>query len=455
MSTSATSPVLDSLYRQAIVDPASITRADENTIRGQPPPEEEDRLCATITGATRPELVAKAVAHPQDLTQDECKILVSSKGVNFRDEENLSLDELLEGIERRRRERNLLRENAIVALNQASSEDTKQALQAAHSRLAAIQHAEDEAYKSRWAEHEGERRLREGTAWIRGMLKTGLLENGKDCWGFVVFRTGCYDDDAAWEHFQACFSQTGETAVMWFNLGPLIWPSFRAVFVSDPALNGASTEQLRERFKAMRDSGELPKGIRTNCFLIADAAAINSEATTMTYEMRREPGPTVFIRAADPDYKPPLASPSAATAGCEGKETASQNDANREARKEREAGGFTGEVTLALPKVFDWFHWLCYRAERGVEVWQRTVPEAIKTPSLWTPMLAENTGVPIYYGADDPPLDWMGPPADLVDKWKEESSRSGNATAAPLQMFFADVITGFQGGVHNGAQGPR
>ncbi|KAH8887927.1 hypothetical protein GQ53DRAFT_749574 [Thozetella sp. PMI_491] len=411
MTTTPPSSDLDDLYRRAIADPSSISRDESNTIKGWPPPDEEDRLCVSRTGSTRAELVAKAVAHPDNLSRDECEILQHPRGVLFDEDKNLPLDQRLERMRRARTDRNPLQDQAWDALLGIASEDMKQADQAARMRLLAIERTINEEQKRLWKEREREQGLRQGTPWMKDMLAAGLLEDGADCWGYVVFRTGCYDDDAAWGRFQAYFYQAGEATVLHWNSGPLLWPSFRAIFVSDrKMLDGASTEQLRARFKAMRDSGELPKGIRTNCFLIADATAIGSEAIGTPYEvLHGEPGPTVFVHAADPDYRHRLSE--TATGGAQ--------DGNIE--KVDEMKGFTGEVTLALPKAFDWLHWVCFNAERQTgwaNLDRRSGWEAIyhetKTPSNWTPLFAPNSGGVEYYIAPATPPSWMQPPADLV-----------------------------------------
>jgi hypothetical protein len=98
----------------------------------------------------------------------------------------------------------------------------------------------------------------------------------------------------------------------------VLWSTFRAVFVEDKEeLDSASNEQLRARFRKMRDGdrGEhlLPRGIRTGCFLVADRAVIENEATRTPYVPRyaddlkasvhmRPEDPVVYIRAVDPDF---------------------------------------------------------------------------------------------------------------------------------------------------------
>jgi hypothetical protein len=148
------------------------------------------------------------------------------------------------------------------------------------------------------------------------MVLDGLFEDGAECWGFVVFRTGCYDGDegeAAWQKFREHFNKVTEASVLHWNSGLVLWSTFRAVFVEDKEeLDSASNEQLRARFRKMRDGdrGEhlLPRGIRTGCFLVADRAVIENEATRTPYVPRyaddlkasvrmRPEDPVVYIRA--------------------------------------------------------------------------------------------------------------------------------------------------------------
>lgn len=60
----------------AAADPASVTRAEKNQIFGQPPPDEEDRLCQEKIGITMEELKRKVMSDPETLTEDECDIIL-------------------------------------------------------------------------------------------------------------------------------------------------------------------------------------------------------------------------------------------------------------------------------------------------------------------------------------------------------------------------------------------
>lgn len=142
----------------------------------------------------------------------------------------------------------------------------------------------------------------------------------------------------------------------------------------------------------MRDGAgdePLPKGIRTSCFLVADRDVIESEAAQAPYVPRyvddleasvriRDDDPVVSIRAVDPDYEDPVKTAESPEQDCEGillgGDGAETSDGAESAaaskRHDPEEGddmtGFAGGATIALPRVFDWLHFVCFSAERGL-----------------------------------------------------------------------------------------
>ena len=76
-------PELEDFYRRAAADPRSISRAELNATWGHSPADEEDRPCVAKTGHTRAELVAKALARPDELTLAEAVILEPVCGVEY------------------------------------------------------------------------------------------------------------------------------------------------------------------------------------------------------------------------------------------------------------------------------------------------------------------------------------------------------------------------------------
>jgi hypothetical protein len=229
-----------------------------------------------------------------------------------------------------------------------------------------------------------------------------MREHGEECWGFVIFRT-CYRDEGAWQKFREYFAKVAETSVLHYNSGPLLWPSFRAVFVEDKALNGASNEELRMKFRKMRSTEQLPKGIRTTCFLVADPAVIEDPAAKMPYAPRyrfdlqatldiRPEDPMVFIRAVDPDYE---VEDDATSLDDKGDEVQTKQPAEEHGGNDLD--GFKGEARLILPKVFDWLHEVCYDAEHegnlaGHGGWQEIYAQTRSPPESWVLSYSSNTG---------------------------------------------------------------
>jgi hypothetical protein len=443
MNLSSANLDLEDLYHRAVADPQSITRAERNAIFGQPPPEEEDRLCVAMTGHTIAQLQAKALSNPDGLalTRDEALILHHTRGVNFQAYENVTKQQRWERLLCHSQRHNncspleLLLDEAQRRLNSVRGEEEKAAVLIAMKRQQAIDDAELEVSRRRWQEHDRAYRLQHGTGWIRVMLRNGLLADGVECWGFVVFRTGCYgseEGEAAWRRFRDHFDKVAQTSVLHYNSGPELWPTFRTVFVDDDeALEGASDELLCARFRGMRDGDggkHLPKGIRTSCFLVADRAVIESEAATTAYVPRYsddieasvhilEEDPVVYIRAVNPDFEARAGAAEekakkrekdevsgngvgdgVRTSGT-GPPAATAEGKNNAERFHNEMASFHGQATVALPRVFDWLHFVCFSAERGFDIpssegregWH-AIHVQTKTPEAWMRNWAANSG---------------------------------------------------------------
>lgn len=420
MTTPRSDSELEQLYHRVIADPHSATRAEYNIVWQWPPPEEKDRLCVEKTGLTRAGLVAKALAAPDELTRDEAQIVYHPQGVNFAT--RISAAELL----RRRKERtplDALRNEATGRVRAAASAGEKAARMNALDRITALRRAETEKIMRDWDEYEAARRLTAGSPWAKAMLRNGLLDGGAS-WGFVVFRTGSYGGgpglaaDEAWTRFRGYFDSVAETMILHFNSGPLLWPKFRAVFVEREELEGASDEQLREEFRRMKrratgvgagaQDSELPNGMRTSCFLVADRSAIECEAVTTGFIVRHDnvrapsvnippEAPVAYVRAVDPDF--------GEGRGPRGGEVIETTQGAAAAGKEDAMAGFPGAVKVALPRVFDWLHFVCFHAERAA-AWDGhprahgwpEIYEQTKDPEAWVRDFAANTGGINYTG---------------------------------------------------------
>ncbi|KAG7289245.1 hypothetical protein NEMBOFW57_005610 [Staphylotrichum longicolle] len=82
-------------------------------------------------------------------------------------------------------------------------------------------------------------------------IHEALHEDKQGKWGWVIYRTS-YKNDAAWERFRDCINISAREALKGEGASPLVLDALDCIFVSDPALDGASRKQLRERFLQWR-----------------------------------------------------------------------------------------------------------------------------------------------------------------------------------------------------------
>lgn len=178
----------------------------------------------------------------------------------------------------------------------------------------------------------------------------------------MCFRTayGAGADDEMWRLFKRWYNGAGEhVALIWMGFRDL-WPRHMTHFVSDPSLEGCSTEWLRERFRDRRAAGEIPDGLRTNAFLVADERAIADDCIAPNKPYHTTPCiMNVFgrantyrglvdaplLRAVDPDYDTAAILPT-----------------------EGPYAGYRGELSFRLPEAFDWLH---YSFWAGSETWEK------------------------------------------------------------------------------------
>lgn len=141
---------LEKLCRRAIADPQSITHDEYNIIWQWPSPDEEDRICVEKTGHTRAELVAKALAAPDELTRDEAMVVHHPLGVHF--ETQGSIFDLPGNFGTQLSPLEELRDQATGVLRGAATEDAKRAVLNACNRQNTIEQAEIDEGQRRWDE---------------------------------------------------------------------------------------------------------------------------------------------------------------------------------------------------------------------------------------------------------------------------------------------------------------
>lgn len=121
-------------------------------------------------------------------------------------------------------------------------------------------------------------------------------------WGFVVFRTAYREvPEEKWKVFRTTYRMTAG-AVLWYGWdgASSLSVTHNSVFVCDPLLEGMDIDNLRQRFKTMRERGEIPDGIATDCFFVADEAIVNEAVTKRSLKIQYKPK-----ALGDPSQYPP------------------------------------------------------------------------------------------------------------------------------------------------------
>lgn len=349
------------LLQRAISDPASITPAEKNDILSLPPPDEENQLHQSVFNlASRAALVAKALPNDgADLTYAEARWL-GALGLHnpFVKRDPQSSLERLE-----RRFRTPVADRQLIGDAQAAvlTSDEKMAHNHGIHQTSRLGRARSQAQSEARAEQLRQRqalRRQPRPKWIQEMKDVELPR-----WGFVILRTAYSGDasDSAWRRFQDYFSQTGNYVMTMWNGGLEMWQTHKSVFISDrDTLDDADTAVLQARLRAMRDTGQIPDGVRDDVFLVVDRDVLSNKqmVTGTPYSKVREPRETVYLRAVDPDHDP-----SAQLVPTEGP-----------------YAGYNGEVTVPLPRVYDWLYYTFFA---GSESWQVRYRE-VKTRE-WKP----------------------------------------------------------------------
>lgn len=352
------------LYLRIIADPASVTRADRNQVYEQPPPDEEDRLCKEKTGLTMEELKYKALFNPETLTEDECETLVhgapsrpyTGKKHSFwrfhliEDDKKLAdqVDDILytqDDIEINRRAYHQL----IHTFKEVKAERRENLRQQRIAERA----AKVRAARPRWVNH--------------------LIDAKLPRWGFVIFRTAYSEGtESKWVLFQSIYNQHKSKQLRYcWRMAANLGSTHDPLPVSDPLLEGADIDTLRQRFKAMREQDKIPAGIATDCFLVADQAALDEpfliSKTPYKPKAPGEPDPwqsTITVRAINPDYEASVPIPS-----------------------EGDLAGYEGEITIPLPKVFDWLYYCFFAKSEDWETRYKLVKGGPAEMIVSTPLL--------------------------------------------------------------------
>lgn len=129
---------------------------------------------------------------------------------------------------------------------------------------------------------------------------------------------------------------------------------------TQPGNVSKSTPALRAYVRAVRETGQIPEGVRGDVFLVADQNVFRNEPVNKGVpSSRSDTNDIVCLRAVDPDHDPFASS----------------------IPPEESYAGFDGEITVPLPKVFDWLYYTFFA---GSESWPGRYRETkTKDWTLW------------------------------------------------------------------------
>ncbi|WYZ42739.1 hypothetical protein EsH8_VI_000438 [Colletotrichum jinshuiense] len=398
------SPETRALYARAIENSAGLTAAELNRVFGRLPPEEEDEICRARVGTNRQAVISKAIAEPDTLSRAECDIVL--RGPQYDSLDLSAVNAQLDAFIYLSPEELRLQSNAYAEVRRITDWQNTEAsaYHNAYERSVSI-HKQNRAEMKRKREKkmEGLRAAAElpRPKWIQDLLDAQLPR-----WGFVCFRTGYITnndneaapslddaaldqlhgtlgnitndndeaapvpDDASWDRLQWTFNDIAKIVLThwWKRDGHLLYNTCKNVFISDRDLQGASNEDLRAWFRVLKDRDEIPEGVRRDCFLVADTGLLTSDYMARKYEFRG--GDWVpYIKAVDADFN--------------------------EAMGPLE-GGFTGEITVPMPKVFDWLHYTLFT---NCETWQERHQQT--TQETWQHITTPYVPYPGYTGERD------------------------------------------------------
>ncbi|CAI6016576.1 unnamed protein product [Clonostachys chloroleuca] len=263
------------LYRRAIVNPSSLSDAERRKILRRPSREEEDASSRELCGSTMSELITKAIQNHESLTYQESKLVMG------RPKESYPGEMLREKLRMSESDRDLLSK----AMEAALTEDEV----AAQTNAVAVQNLWRERSSAAWgALSDFDRALIKRAVHIPWQDHIINLEDpirkAATC-GFVVF----YSNAVNW----LTFNERMQAATKYgFDLCmSKIKDSVREGFTLH-GLQYDDAESLQDRFAAMRDVDEIPKGLRRDAFLYVDDEAMQSQELSRPFLWLWEPQET-------------------------------------------------------------------------------------------------------------------------------------------------------------------
>ncbi|GKT52164.1 uncharacterized protein ColSpa_12345 [Colletotrichum spaethianum] len=161
-------------------------------------------------------------------------------------------------------------------------------------------------------------------------MNSGFPRRAAPALGLRVFPHGAAPaaDDTACDQLRWTFDNIAQIVLtlVWKHDGHMLYDTCENVFVSDLSLQGAYTKDLRARFRTMRDKNEIPEGVHRDCFLVTDTQTPTCDYIAQKKEYRGGDEWVPYVNAFDSDFDETTEPPE---------------------------GGFAGQISVPLPKVFD------------------------------------------------------------------------------------------------------
>ncbi|KAF9880332.1 hypothetical protein CkaCkLH20_02286 [Colletotrichum karsti] len=365
------SPDMQTLYTRAIENPFTLSPAEKYFVLRGVSKEEDDKSCLRRCGLTRREALDKALATPNDLTQEEVDCILAGT------EHDPDMAELTD-------EHAELQLNARVKVEHMGDEtkdyDDWLAVIVAHWRSTQLRNErlfneENEMWDLLRARAEAAPELSR-PAWIQEVIDAEPKR-----WGFVCFATGhAVKPPGAeeWDQKEADLAAIGRFAdiidtftykglrYQWAGLDEgKLSETYEMMFPMAQTFPDTSFPTMRLGFRMMRDMGMVPEGLRTDCFLVVDLAEVpDGLAADDLYIMQFVGTSSMDVTAVYADYD--------------------EDSAEIE-------GGFMGHITVPLPRVYDWLHYSLF-AEK--ETWEER--HKMTTTQSWTKDIWENERPPQF-----------------------------------------------------------
>ncbi|KAK1853013.1 hypothetical protein CCHR01_04363 [Colletotrichum chrysophilum] len=338
------SPDRHALYIRAMEDPSALSFNEKRQVMGRAPIKDEDNEeSVKLFGRSIQKLIQKAHDAPYELTLEECEFIEKTMKTPPRNAfdrltpEHEKLEEDARG--KLRLDRQIKREWGVEA-------DMRTRLEAAKD-------------------------LQRPT-WLQEMVDANM-----EHWGFIVFRTGhvedFYDetksqkekDDVAWARFEEAYYTVATHGLkyQWANLGgDELSDAHNSLFIAVPEQPTQTMADMRHIFRQIRANGQIPNGIRTDCFLVADMSAVPFEwllEEPMSYTdiyIRQFAGThSMDVQAVDPDAEEIVSSD----------------------------GGFAGDINVPLTRVYDWLYYSLFAKSDSWDQRHHTTTTQTWTQDLW------------------------------------------------------------------------